>query len=189
VGSTRALDLLVLVSAAPSPCLTATIMVLSAAILTQQRASLDAPVKAPLVDLRNAIRMPNRHTATFPVTSTHTRAIQSVPLGKQAFSRRSCQVAQSKPRLLCTLTSRTMQEESITTSQEAWQVVTLSRWLDGVLRMVRSTGRSQTLGTHIGARRVTSASAVETMRVASRMVLSHLVLLQSGGKKSETLVV
>merc|ERR1712072_732616 len=80
--------------------------------------------------------------------------------------------------------SRTMQEESITTSQEAWQVVMLSRWLDGVLRTVRSTGRSQTLGTHIGARRVTSASAVETMRVASRTVLSHLVLLQSGARRA-----
>merc|ERR1712216_871734 len=102
------------------------------------RALLDAPVSRPLVAQRSAIPMPNRHTVISLVTSTLTRVRQSAPQGKQAFSKPSWQVAQSRQRSLCTLISRTMQGASIIMSQEAWQADMLSRWWDGVSRVVRS---------------------------------------------------
>merc|ERR1719174_2939783 len=80
-----------------------------------------------------------------------------------------------------------MQEESTITSREAWQADMLSRWSDGGSRAGRSIGRVQTLGTHIGVRKVTSAFAVATMRVALRMALPHQAHLPSGARKLQQL--
>merc|ERR1712039_935103 len=52
------------------------------------------------------------------------------------------------------------------TSQEAWQVDTLSRSLVGAQRTAKSTGKLRIRGIRIGERRATFASAEATMREA-----------------------
>merc|ERR1712194_460295 len=59
-----------------------------------------------------------------------------------------------------------------------------SNLLAGVSKTVRSTGRLQIHGIHIGGRRATSVSAGATMRVASRME-SQLQVLQLNGARGQ----
>merc|ERR1711920_691248 len=67
-----------------------------------------------------------------------------------------------------------------TTFQEAWRGVMLSRLSDGALRMVRSTGRLQTLGILIGERKVISAFAVATTKEASKTKQSAQPQMRNG---------
>merc|ERR1711907_36001 len=53
----------------------------------------------------------------------------------------------------------------------------------GAWRTDRSIGRLQTHGTLTGARRATSASAVATMKEASRMALLHPAQAQHGARR------
>merc|ERR1712217_90907 len=121
-------------------------------------------------------------------TSTRSPATLWLPAEKQIFNLRSWQVAPWKWHSQSTVTSKITPAEFIITSQEAWQVDTLSRSLVGDQRTAKSTGKLRIHGIRIGERRATFASAVATMREALKTKPLHLRPTPSGAAQVRRLL-